>query len=92
MCPICEDVPSFWILYPTMALNGIEGWYWLFSKAYLKKYTKYSELSCKEGLYRRKPTLDDIVCIVCSNDNNHEFVVEHSLFQKVMRHARRLET
>ncbi len=90
MCPICENVPMFWILYPTMAENSTDGWYWLFSEIYAKRHG-HTKLECKEGDYRRRPTLDDIMCIVCSDDNNHKFVADHSIFQKIIRCAERLE-
>jgi len=45
----------------------------------------------KEGYHSRKPTLDDIVCILCGNDNNHEFVADHPVFQKIIKYSRGLE-
>ena len=89
-CPLCNGVPSFWILYPTMARNGTDGWYWLFSDAYLERNTKHIKLTPKRG-HRGKATLDDIVYVVCSDNNNHMFEIEHSLFQEVIRCARGLE-
>jgi len=91
MCPICENVPSFWILYSTMEQDAENGWYWLFSDAYLKRNTGYIKLTSKEGYRGGKSTLDDIVCIVCSDDNNHEFVADHLVFRKVIQCSRRLE-
>ena len=90
ICPGCRDVPNFWILYPTMVQNGMNGWYWLFSKAYLSRYTEHSELTVRAGSYGRKPTLDEIVCVTCSGSSNHEFVASHLVFQKIIQHARRL--
>ena len=91
MCPICEDEPRFWILYPNMAQNSVAGWYWLFSEAYAKMNTRYSELTRMNGRHERKTTLDEIVVVTCSDNNHHQFTADHPLFEKVLRHARKLE-
>jgi len=91
MCPICEGVPRFWILYSSMEQTSASGWYWLFSDDYINKNPNYIKLTSKAGYSGEKITLDDIMCIICSDDNNHEFVAEHSVFQKVIYCSRRLE-
>lgn len=90
-CPICKRMPNFWILYPTMAQDAADGWYWLFSDEYIVRNTKFSKLTSNEGFHGRRTTLDGIVCIICSDNNHHKFVADHSLFQKVIQCSRRLE-
>lgn len=91
MCPICKKVPYFWILYPSMEQSSVTGWYWLFSDDYIDKHSKYPKLLSKEGYDGGETTLDDITCIVCSDDNNHKFVAEHLVFQEIIECSRRLE-
>ena len=91
MCPACDNIPLFWVLYPNMEQNVKDGWYWLFSDAYIERHTEYSKLMSKESYLKRSPTLDDIVCIICGSYDNHEFVTDHPVFQEVLQLARRLE-
>lgn len=91
LCPICRNMPHFWILYPTMEQDVGNGWYWIFSDEYLENKVKYTKLMPMEGYHRKKPTLDDIVCILCGNYNNHKFMTDHPVFQEVMECARRIE-
>lgn len=91
MCPICENVPRFWILYPTMDMSSLDGWVWLFSDAYIKRNTEFTKLTFEGGFAGRQATLDGIACIVCSDDNSHQFVEKQLVFQKIIQRSRRLE-
>lgn len=91
LCPTCGDIPHFWILYPNTEQDVGNGWYWLFSDAYLASHTVYTKLEYREGYHRRGPTLNDVVSVLCGNYNNHKFMTDHPVFQEVMECARRIE-
>ena len=91
ICPICGNIPYFWVLYPNIQQDIGNGWYWLFSDAYLERNVDYTKLMAKEGYHKRSPTLDDIVSILCGNTDNHAFTANHPVFRKVIQNARKLE-
>ena len=91
ICPACENIPNFWILYPNTKQSIGDGWYWLFSDAYIERHTAYTKLMSMEGYFKRVTTLDDIVCIICGSYNKHEFITDHPVFQEVIQYAMRLE-
>lgn len=93
MCPICKDIPNFWILYPTMIQTGAHGWYWLHSDEYLKEDKSSDKLVSRSVPNGRHTTLDKIVNVVClpKRGECHSFLSKTSTFQEVMEQARRLE-
>jgi len=92
-CPNCGERPNFWVLYPDAERTGLNGWYWLHSDKFLGGEHHFSKLSVKGGLGGIRPTLNDIVRVVCSAGNaaHHVFTSEHLVFQEVLQLARRLE-
>jgi len=90
VCPMCESIPAFWVLYADEDGKAINGWYWLNSSVYLEKHPSDDKLICMPSHHGFLPILDDIKCICHSAGSElHKFTSEHVTFQKIMRVARR---
>jgi len=90
VCPICESIPDFWVLYANVDGSAINGWYWLNSDEYLKKHPHDNKLICMPNRDKIMPTLDEIMCVCHSSGRElHKFISEDLTFQKVLRAARR---
>lgn len=96
ICPICEKIPAFWILYKDGGGIGYDGWYWIHSDEYLKNKPSFDKLVSMKSYNGNSITLDDVTVVVCrpndiKRDEQHKFTAESPTFQKVMKVARRLE-
>ena len=94
ICPKCGKKPDFWILYPVNNMEGVHGWYWLFSDKYLENYSRFEKMEFHHGPDRGFPELSDIIDIVCRVGNHggyHHFKPEDPIFQKVVQQVRRLK-
>lgn len=93
ICPSCEEKPDLWLLYPTARQIGEFGWICLASDDFIRKKAGYTKLVMKKTFMGRYTTLDNIVCVVCSNSRNHRFHTfpsGHPVFSQVLKYARRI--
>lgn len=87
ICPICEERPMFWSLYPITDGSTNEGWIWLYSKKYAP-----SDTDCNRLSYYCSPNLDAIKSVKCRtlvSINRHIFEKGSEVFDVVMKAARR---
>ena len=91
-CPLCGCRPGFWILYSTDELSGENGWFWLFSNAYISKHGRPEKAERHHGDASRYPYLDDVELVVCGViTTQHHFRRGDPTFHGVIKQIRRLE-
>ena len=87
ICPVCEERPKYWTLYPTTDGLATEGWIWLYSKANVPSYTSRNRLN-----YYGSPDLDAIKSVKCTSLvslKRHIFERGSMVFEVVVEAARR---
>lgn len=87
ICPICEERPMFWSLYPIAGGSVSEGWIWLYSTKHAPPHTDCNRLS-----YYGPPDLGAIKSVKCKtliSVVRHVFEEDSKVFNEVMKVARR---
>jgi len=92
ICPMCKKIPDFWVLYADASGNAKNGWFWLNSDDYLKRYPSDIRITCMPSRSGVIPILDDVMCVCHSTGKQlHKFTSEDLTFQEVLCAARRFE-